>query len=107
MNKKRRSSTAKKSMSKRTKGKVSPGKKHAPKKAKTGTAATVAKKKARGTGEPATSRPRAKAIAAAGDDPFGACFFTDNFGQNVCQQTTQSACAKIPGSRFLPGGRRQ
>src|SRR5262245_26145068 len=51
------------------------------------------------------SKPRIKRAMAAAQDPLGACFFVDQFGQNVCQQMTKSACAAIQGGRFVAGGR--
>lgn len=61
--------------------------------------------------KPALSKPKqlggVKPIGmlAADDDPLGACYYVDNFGQNVCEETTKSQCASISGSKFIAGGR--
>ena len=80
-------------------------------------AAKVTKKPTKATGkrkprkqekEAAVSRKpvsSVKTLGVAGDDPLGVCYYVDNFGQNVCEETTQSQCTAIPGSKFIAGGR--
>jgi hypothetical protein len=66
------------------------------------------KAKAEKTGASSSSE-KPNPVANLVDNPVGACYWVDTFGQNHCKMTTQSACKGVPGSMFrankqCPGG---